>query len=277
MKRNIILLIALTMLFLLALLTTKFQIKKWQQGEVSDTGDGELKSSIEDTLDIQPISLDKDSTDYLIKTFSKILFVPENKVRYEVDHHSENLDNNYHGNFWSSDDLNRKIEFFSQSGMLLSFPNGEYYCDDVQQFPKTLTSRCLPGTKEFNFGADGSPLKAASGWKLVSGDPTQDCGSPTYIGSVQVRGRLVWDYFYVEREWMFEVVPEDRPKIFKSGYRGKFQLLNAPTDLQKQLASATLDKPVKITLRGLAHYCEGAPGVSVTPPTKERGIYPLNQ
>lgn len=58
-----------------------------------------------------------------------------------------------------------------------------------------------------------------------------------------------------------------------SGYRGKFQLLNAPIDLQKQLASATLDAPMSITLKGLAYYCEGVPGVSVISPTKEMGIY----
>ncbi len=265
------------MLFSLVLIISIFPIAEEQRRQNAPIDDNKTVPQPEDILTEQPLSLDEDSSKYLIKTFSKILFVPTSKVQYDIDYYSGKPDNNYHGNFWNSENSENKIEFFSQSGMFLSFPNGDYYCDDVQYFPKTLTQECLPGTKEFNFGADGSPLKAASGWKLVSGDPNQDCGSPTYSGSVQVRGRLVWDYFYVEREWMFEVIPEDQQKIFKSGYRGKFQLLNAPADLQKQLASATLNTPVNLTLRGLAYYCEGAPSVSVTPPTKENGIYPLNR
>lgn len=253
---------------------SKFQIAKEQGSQNFPSDNHTIASQPKDIVIERPISLDEDSSKFLIRTFSKILFVPENKIKYDIDYYSGKPDNNYHGRFWNSENPENKIEFFSQSGMLLSFQNGDYYCDDVQYFPKTLTERCIPNTKEFSFGADGSPLKVASGWKLVSGDPNQDCGSPTYSGSVQVRGRLVWDYFYVEREWMFEVIPEDRHKIFKTGYRGKFQLLNAPFDLQKQLASATLANPVTVTLKGLAYYCEGAPGVSVTPPTKERGIYP---
>jgi hypothetical protein len=263
------------MLFFLTLIISKFQLINEQEGQNAPIDDNTVSQS-ESILTEQPLSLDEDSSEFLLRTFSKVLFVPKSRVKYDVDYYSGKPDNNYHGNFWDSENSENKIEFFSQSGVLLSYPNEEYYCDDVQQFPKTLTGKCLPGTKDFNFGADGSPLKAASGWKLVSGDPNQDCGSPTYSGSVQVRGRLVWDYFYVEREWMFEVVPEDQQKIFKSGYRGKFQLLNSPTDLQKQLASATLDRPVKITVKGLAYYCEGAPGVSVTEPTKDSGIYPLS-
>lgn len=278
MKRNIIILIAVLILLIFTLIISKFQIIKEQRGQ-NILIDSNIVPQSEGILTEQPLSLDEDSSEFLLKTFSKVLFVPESKVQYDIDFYSGKPDNNYHGRFWNSENSENKIEFFSQSGMLLSFPNGDYYCDDVQYFPKSLTKDCLTDTTDtsgFNFGADGSPLKIASGWKLVSGDPDQDCGSPTYSGSVQVRGRLVWDYFYVEREWMFEVVPEDQQKIFRSGYRGKFQLLNAPIDLQKQLALATLKAPVNVVLRGLAYYCEGAPGVSVTAPTKDKGIYPLS-
>lgn len=209
------------------------------------------------------------SIGYLTSTLSEILFEPKKNVRYSADFSEYDRT---HGYFWSMGEPDHKTEFFSRGGSLLSFPDGRYYCDDVKDFPESLTKKCSKGSFESLRAYDSSPLKVASGWKLVAGNADQDCGQPVYAGSVGVKAWYVWDYSYVERKWMLVLSTEDAKKMFTSGYHGPYNLVDAPAGLEKQLSLASEEKPISITIKKLSYYCEGAPNVSLTPPTTEGEI-----
>lgn len=111
-------------------------------------------------------------------------------------------------------------------------------------------------------------------WKLVSGDPSDTCSSPTYKGEAQIRGFYVYDYSYVEKEWLLQILPEDANKIpVNQVYSDKnysewikkpqFALGGVTPELEKELKSASKDNPKTITVKGFKAYCEGVPQLSI--------------
>ncbi|MBU1177999.1 hypothetical protein KJ903_02165 [Patescibacteria group bacterium] len=111
-------------------------------------------------------------------------------------------------------------------------------------------------------------------WKLVSGDPSDTCSAPTYEGEVEVSGWYVYDYSYVEKTWLLQIIDEDVSKIpIKEVYgeesynqwveKPQF-LFDATAEQVEELKKASEDKPVKVTIKAFRAYCEGAPQLSQT-------------
>ncbi|MFZ2226073.1 MAG: hypothetical protein WA064_02695 [Candidatus Moraniibacteriota bacterium] len=130
-------------------------------------------------------------------------------------------------------------------------------------------SKTVPVTEKTNPVAQDE----TADWKLVSGNPKQDCSQLQYSGNVKVHGWYVWDTGYVEKEWMLKIADSDTgkfPKVFLNAdvhtINSKVRLRDASPELEKELKSATKDNPKEITLKGYYLYCEGSPSVSVVPP-----------
>ena len=122
--------------------------------------------------------------------------------------------------------------------------------------------------KEFSDCDISEFSKLQPGWKLVSGNPRQDCSRAVYEGEVAVRGWYEWDYIYVEKDWVFNIVSEDIGKITTdpgNRWYWSYRLADAPKDLEARLKKASREKPVAVTLKGLSFYCEGIAGASLVP------------
>lgn len=111
-------------------------------------------------------------------------------------------------------------------------------------------------------------------WKLVSGDPSDTCSAPTYEGEVEVSGWYVYDYSYVEKTWLLQIVDEDVGKIpIKEVYgeesynywveKPQF-LFDATAEQEAELKEASEESPMKVTVKAFRAYCEGAPQLSQT-------------
>lgn len=123
---------------------------------------------------------------------------------------------------------------------------------------------------------DKTTNNSGSGWKIISGDPKENCSQVTYKGEVQVRGWYVYDYNYVEKQWMFRILTEDAKKIPVIDYIGqeaydkwlasnpRFVLYGATPELEKELKAASEKNPKTITVKGLKIYCEGSPQLSLS-------------
>lgn len=110
-------------------------------------------------------------------------------------------------------------------------------------------------------------------WKLISGDPLDNCSSPTYEGKVVIHSWYEWDYIYVEKGWVLKISEDDQNKLPVYYYDENNQphysdgaiLADADPKLLKQLKSASKTKPVELTVEGFSTYCEGLPSVSLKP------------
>lgn len=113
-----------------------------------------------------------------------------------------------------------------------------------------------------------------SDWKLISGDINDTCSSPTYSGEAQISGWYVYDYSYVEKEWLLQISAEDTDKIPVAEVYGEksysewikkpqFVLDGVTPELEKELKNASSEKPKTITVKGFKAYCEGAPQLSL--------------
>ena len=113
----------------------------------------------------------------------------------------------------------------------------------------------------------------AEDWKLISGDPLDNCSSPTYEGKAVIHGWYEWDYIYVEKGWVLKISSDDQNKLpvyyydenKQSHYSDGAILADADSELLKQLKSASKAKPVELTVEGFSTYCEGLPSVSLKP------------
>ncbi|MFH2104662.1 MAG: hypothetical protein ABII72_00290 [Parcubacteria group bacterium] len=109
-------------------------------------------------------------------------------------------------------------------------------------------------------------------WKLVSGDPSDTCSAPTYEGEVEVNGWYVYDYSYVEKTWLLQIIDEDVSKIPVKEVYGEESynqwvekpqfLFDATAEQVEELKQASKDKPMKVTIKAFRAYCEGAPQLS---------------
>ena len=113
-------------------------------------------------------------------------------------------------------------------------------------------------------------------WKLVSGDPSDTCSSPTYEASeaVEISGWYVYDYSYVDKEWLLQIIAADVSKIPIEEVYGvegakqwakkpQFLIDIAPTQAA-EFKKASKDDPEKVKVKGFRAYCEGAPQLSVS-------------
>jgi len=109
-------------------------------------------------------------------------------------------------------------------------------------------------------------------WKLVSGDPSDTCSAPTYEGETTVRGWYVYDYSYVDKTWLLQVLEADVDKIpIKEVYgeesyaqwveKPQF-LFDATTEQVEDLKKASQDNPIEVSVKAFRAYCEGAPQLS---------------
>lgn len=112
-------------------------------------------------------------------------------------------------------------------------------------------------------------------WKLVSGDPSDTCSSPTYSGEAKLNGWYVFDYSYVEKEWLLQVAEEDAKKIPVEEVYGEksygewikkpqFLLGGVTPELENELKNASPENPIEVTVKGFKAYCEGAPQLSIS-------------
>ncbi len=221
--------------------------------------------------DIEPSSLpsqadvSEDSQNFFLEKFASMKLTTPDQMAYRLDYQSKDGTGAAHGFYWKKTDPTHTTPFFMTES-IVSFPDGTVYCEDVQEFfPPEHVKGCLPSAPASTSDTDNRPLKAASGWKLVSGDLSKDCSTNVYAGNVSVSGWYVWDYFYIDRQWMLVLRPQDRTKVFSEGYTDPLYLKDAPLSLEKELVAALSEKPVKLTLKRLETYCEGAPMVSLTP------------
>ncbi len=111
----------------------------------------------------------------------------------------------------------------------------------------------------------------SSNWKLVSGNPLDNCSSPVYEGEVKLKGYYVFDYFYVEKEWLFRPIEEDLKKIWlnpaeQRDFLKNFKIIDISEEEEERLKKATKKNPAEITIRGLNLYCEGGGVVSINKP-----------
>jgi hypothetical protein len=113
-------------------------------------------------------------------------------------------------------------------------------------------------------------------WKLISGNPKQDCSRLLYNGSANVRGWYIWETSYTEKEWMLRILDEDLKNLpggLELSKRAdgtvednpRVKIIDAPAELVKGLKSASKDRPVSVTIKGVSIYCEGFPQVSIQP------------
>lgn len=113
-------------------------------------------------------------------------------------------------------------------------------------------------------------------WKLVSGDPSDTCTAPTYEGEVEVSGWYVYDYSYVEKAWLLQIIDADVDKIPVKEVYGEESynqwvekpqfLFNATSEQEVELKAASKDSPVKVIVKAFRAYCEGAPQLSQSSP-----------
>lgn len=109
-------------------------------------------------------------------------------------------------------------------------------------------------------------------WKLISGDPKDNCTHVIYEGEAKLHGWYVWERNYSQEEWMLHVSDLEIPKFpdFNKDdigtYGNGFRLEGASKELEAKLKKADKNHPVTLTIKGFYAYCEGAPIVSIQDP-----------
>lgn len=123
--------------------------------------------------------------------------------------------------------------------------------------PKSMLTDCI------KYERDGK-IRAAEGWKLIDGDPDQNCSKVTYSGEIEVDAWFEWRNSYVEKTWMLAVADDDRPKLLLGWpWKPYFSVSGLSEKLQVKLMAATPENPVKVTVKKIHHYCEGAPSLDI--------------
>ena len=118
-------------------------------------------------------------------------------------------------------------------------------------------------------------------WRLVSGDPADTCAMPTYQGEATLYGWYVYDYYYVEQDWLLEVAEEELNKVplaeivcgdgedcltfIKNSeyFKPQFLMIGLSEEEEMALKNASSEHPPPVTVRGFRFYCEGLPQLSV--------------
>ncbi len=128
-----------------------------------------------------------------------------------------------------------------------------------------------------NENTTGEIIVEDADWVLVSGDPTDTCMSPTYEGSATLNGWYVYDYNYVDKDWLLEIPDDELNKLPLSeiscgdvmcdeAFAGNahFNLVDADPDLEEEMKAASAESPVSVTVSGFGMYCEGVPALSIS-------------
>jgi hypothetical protein len=93
-------------------------------------------------------------------------------------------------------------------------------------------------------------------WKLISGNPKEDCSALIYEGSGNITGYYSYEDIYGPR-WIFRFVSgQENVKLDKS--QEYILLVDADKALEDRLKKATMKNPITITVKGLSIHCEGA-------------------
>lgn len=134
-------------------------------------------------------------------------------------------------------------------------------CDGYEgseiEIPKSMLGDCIKYEK------DGK-TRAADGWKLTNGDPDQDCSAVEYSGEVEVDAWFEWRNSYVEKTWMLAIADTDRSKLLLGWpWKPYFSVSDISDKLRTKLMGASPEKPAKITVKKIHHYCEGAPWLDI--------------
>lgn len=134
-------------------------------------------------------------------------------------------------------------------------------CDGYEgsgiEIPKSMLEDCIKYEK------DGK-IRAAEGWELTNGDPDQDCSAVTYSGEVEIDAWFEWRNSYVEKEWMLAVADNDRPKLLLGWpWKPYFSAPDISDKVRAKLMAASPEKPAKVTVKKMHHYCEGAPWLDI--------------
>ena len=125
------------------------------------------------------------------------------------------------------------------------------------EIPKSMLEGCE------DYAVDGD-MRAADGWKLVGGDPQQNCSKAVYSGEVEVRAWLEWRTNYVEKDWVLAVADEDRPKLLLGWpWKPYFSVPDISDDLRVKLMAASSDNPLTVTVKKMSYYCEGQPWLDI--------------
>lgn len=134
-------------------------------------------------------------------------------------------------------------------------------CDGYEgsgiEIPKSMLGDCI------EYERDGK-IRATEDWKLTSGDPDQNCSEVTYSGEVEVDAWLEWRNSYVQKDWMLAVADYDRPRLLLGWpWKPYFSVSGISDKLRAKLMAASPDKPVKVIVKKIHYYCEGAPSLDI--------------
>ena len=134
-------------------------------------------------------------------------------------------------------------------------------CDGYEgletEIPKSMLEDCIKYEK------DGE-IRAADGWELTKGDPSNDCSAVTYSGEVEIDAWFEWRNSYVEKTWMLAVTDDDRPKLLLGWpWKPYFSVPDISDKLRAKLMAASPEKPAKVTVKKMHYYCEGAPWLDI--------------
>lgn len=118
----------------------------------------------------------------------------------------------------------------------------------------------------------------AESWELVSGDPTNTCTTPTFVGRQQLKGWYVQEYreAYGTTATVFTVNANQLNRLpIDKLYNGtepleqyyyeypKFNLVKVSNNLEKKLNNSSPNNPVIITATKFSQYCEGPANITV--------------
>jgi hypothetical protein len=123
---------------------------------------------------------------------------------------------------------------------------------DGYSFPKAMSNNCMSGNPD-NFQSPDSGR-----WKLIGGDPNENCSKVLYSGKIKIRGWYEWRSTYGNKDWVLSVDNRDMNKLLPN-WSGYYSLSNASELLVSQLKNASKENPLTITVNELGFYCEGLP------------------
>lgn len=144
---------------------------------------------------------------------------------------------------------------------------GNYPPGTVSQFDENAVWQKLQGVVDTFEFTDSK--QSDNGWTLTSGDPNDTCSSPSFSGSVAVKGWYVQGdvpYQPDQKAWYLKIDGSDISKLpiqLQAVYKGDSSLeiiLNQPDNsLVAKLKQASESNPQAIMLTQFSQYCEGLP------------------
>ena len=196
---------------------------------------------------------------------------PLDKTHIIIDQHVEHyikgrvffdLEPKKNGLFYATENASYKSNYKSVvwDEMKVVFNEGDdpIKCSIANQysFPKNMTSDCISDS------LDNFKLPYSAQWKLIGGDPKENCAKVQYAGNIKIRGWYEWRTTYVNKDWVLSINKGDTNKLLPN-WSGHYSLLNVSDSLAIQLKNASKEIPLIITVKGLGFYCEGLPWLSL--------------